>query len=75
MPPSREFSQPRDQTQISHIAADFLLSEPRGKPKNTGVGSLSLLQEIFLTQVSNQVSCFAGGFFTSWATKEVHTAY
>ena len=27
---------------------------PQGKPKNTGVGSLSLLQQIFLTQGSNQ---------------------
>ena len=33
----------------------FLLSEPPGKPKNTGVGSLSLLQRIFLTQELNQV--------------------
>ena len=27
---------------------------PPGKPKNTGVGSLSLLQQIFMTQESNQ---------------------
>ena len=33
--------------------------------KNTGVGSLSLLQGIFPTQKFNQVSCTAGGFFTS----------
>ena len=26
------------------LQADFLLTEPPGKPKNTGVGSLSLLQ-------------------------------
>ena len=31
-----------------------LLADPPGKPKNTGVGSLSLLQGIFLTQESNQ---------------------
>ena len=30
-----------------------LPSEPPGKPKNTGVGSLSLLQGIFPTQGSN----------------------
>ena len=35
------------------LQADSLLSEPLGKPKNTGVGSLSLLQMIFLTQESN----------------------
>ena len=34
--------------------AGSLPVEPKGKPKNTGVGSLSLLQRIFLTQESNQ---------------------
>ena len=33
---------------------DSLAAKPLGKPKNTGVGSLSLLQQIFLTQESNQ---------------------
>ena len=32
------------------LQADSLRAEPQGKPKNTGVGSLSLLQGIFLTQ-------------------------
>ena len=49
----------------SALQADCLLSEPPGKPKNTGVGSLSLLQEIFLTQESNRGSCVTGRFFTS----------
>ena len=35
------------------LQADSLLSEPQGKPKNTGVGSLSLLQWIFPTQESD----------------------
>ena len=34
---------------------------------NTRVGSLSLLQRIFLTQESN---CIAGGFFNNWAIRE-----
>ena len=38
--------------------------------KNTGVSCHFLLQEIFLTQGSNCVSCIAGGFFTHWATWE-----
>ena len=54
VPFSRGSSQPRDQTQVSHIAVRFLTSWPPRKPKNTGVGSLSLLQWIFLTQESNQ---------------------
>ena len=34
------------------LQADASPSEPQGKPKNTGVGRLSLLQWIFLTQES-----------------------
>ena len=34
--------------------ADSLPAEPSGKPKNSGVGSLSLFQGIFPTQESNQ---------------------
>ena len=36
------------------LQADSLPSQPSGKPQNTGVGSLSLLQESFLTQEWNQ---------------------
>ena len=36
------------------VQADSLPAEPQGKPKNTGVGSLSFLQQIFLTQELNQ---------------------
>ena len=35
------------------LQVDSLPAETPGKPKNTGVGSLSLLQRIFLTQESN----------------------
>ena len=50
---SRGSSQPRDQIQVSHIEVDFLTAEPQGKSKNTGMGSLSLLQKIFLAQELN----------------------
>ena len=46
---SRGSSQPRAQTQVSHIAYRFLPAEPPGKSKNTAVSSLSLLQWILLT--------------------------
>ena len=36
------------------LQADSLPAETQGKPKNTGVGNLSLLQRIFLTQELNQ---------------------
>ena len=35
------------------LQVDSLPAEPPGKPKNTGVGILSLLQGIFLTQELN----------------------
>ena len=50
MPSSRGSSQPR----FPELQADSLPAEPYGKPKNTGVGSLSLLQGIFPTQESNR---------------------
>ena len=36
------------------LQADSFPAEPQGKSKNTGVGTLSLLQGIFLTQDSNR---------------------
>ena len=53
-PFSRGSSQPKYRTQVSHIAGGSLPAEAQGKPKNTGVGSLSLLQRIFLTQELNR---------------------
>ena len=53
MPSSGGSSQPRDWTQVSPLQADSLPYEPPGKPKNTGVGSLSVLQGNFLNQESN----------------------
>ena len=47
---SRGSPQARDQTQVSILQADSLPAEREVKPKNVGVGSLSLLQRIFLTQ-------------------------
>ena len=38
--------------------------------KTTGVGCHALLQGIFPTRNQTQVSHFAGGFFTVWATRE-----
>ena len=54
MPSSRGSSQPRVKPKSPSLQANSLLSETPGKPKNTGLGSLSLLQGIFLTKESNQ---------------------
>ena len=46
------------------------LYSPWNSPgQTTGVGSLSLLP-IFPTRDRTQDACIAGGFFTSWATRE-----
>ena len=45
---------PRIEPRSLALQVDSLPAEPPGKPKNTGVGSLSLLQGIFPTQESNQ---------------------
>ena len=53
-PFSRGCSQPKDQTQVLSIADWFFTSwATREDQENTGVGSLSLLQQIFLTQELN----------------------
>ena len=55
MPPSwGDLPNPGIEPRSSTLQADSLPSEPPGKPKNTGVGSLSLIQENFPTQESNR---------------------
>ena len=54
MPSSRGTSPTQGSNPVSCLQADSLPSELPGKPKNTGEGSLSLLQGIFLTQELNQ---------------------
>ena len=45
---------PGTESRSPAMQVDSLLSEPPRKPKNTGMGSLSLLQRIFPTQELNQ---------------------
>ena len=52
-PPPGDLSNPGIKPRSPTLPADSLPAEPPGKPKNTGVGSLSLLQWIFPTQESN----------------------
>ena len=49
---SSGFFQPRNRARVSCIAGRFFTT--RESPRNTGEGSLCLLQGIFLTQESNQ---------------------
>ena len=51
----RKAKEPEIKPRSPALQADTSPAEPQGKPNNTGVGSLSLLQRIFPTQESNQV--------------------
>ena len=71
---------PKEQASFNFMAAVTVCSnfaticdpmDPRNSlSQNTVVGNPSLLQGIFPTQRSNQVSHIAGRLFTSWATRE-----
>ena len=52
-PPPGDLPNPGIESRSPALQVDSLLSEPPGKPKDTAVGSLSLLQGIFLTQELN----------------------
>ena len=54
IPSPRDLPNPRIEPRSPTLEADSLPSEPPEKPKNSGVGSLSLLQGIFLSQELNQ---------------------
>ena len=77
-PPPRDLPNPGVKPRSPTLQVDSLPAEPQGKPKNTGVGSLFLLQWIaysFSTGSScprnwTRVSWIAGGFFTNWASRE-----
>ena len=48
-PFSRDLPNPGIEARSPTLQVDSLPAELQGKPENTGVGSLSLLQQIFLT--------------------------
>jgi len=52
-PSPEDLPNPGIESRSPALQADSLPAEPPGKPKNTGVGSLSLLQGNFPTQESN----------------------
>ena len=53
MPSLGDLPNPGVKPKSPTLQVHSLPAEPQGKPKNTGVGSLSFLQGIFLTQESN----------------------
>ena len=71
-PSSGDHPNPGIESRSPPLQVDSLPAEPQGKPNNTEVGSLSLLQWIFWPRNRTKVSCIAGGFFTNWAIREVY---
>ena len=69
-PPPGNLPNPGIKPRSPTLQVDSLLSEPPGRSKNTGVGSLSLLQGSCWPRTRTGVSCIAGRFFTSSATRE-----
>ena len=53
IPPPGDLPNPGIEPRSPALQVDSLPAEPQEKPKNTGLGSLSLLQWIFQTQESN----------------------
>ena len=53
-PFSRDLPNPGIKPRSLALQVDSLPAEPQGKSKNSGVGSLAFLQQIFPTQESNQ---------------------
>ena len=51
---ARDLPNPGIKPRSPTLWVDSLPAEPQRKPKNTGVGGLSLFQQIFLTQESNR---------------------
>ena len=60
-PSPEDFLNPGTEPRSPALQVDSLPAEPQGKPKNTGVGSLSLLRGN-LPEPRSQVSHIAGGF-------------
>ena len=56
-PSPGDFPNPGIEPRSPALQVDSLPAEPQGKPKNPGVGSLCLLQRIFLIQESGQGQC------------------
>ena len=70
MPSFRDLPNPGIKPKSPTLQMDSLLSEPPGKPKNAGEGSLSLLQRIFSTQEWNWGLLHCRQILTSWAIRE-----
>ena len=68
-PFSRDLPNPGIKPRSPTLQEDSLPAE-QGKPKNTGVGSLSLFRRSSRPRNRTRISCIAGGFFNNWAFRK-----
>ena len=73
-PPLGDLPNPGIKLKSPALQVDSLPSEPPRKPKNTGVDTYFLSRGSSWPRNWTGVSCIAGGFFTSWATREAWLA-
>ena len=74
MPSSRGSSQPRDRTQVSHLAGRFFTHwANQGGSRIPEWVSYPFSRGSSRPRNQTGVFCTAGGFFTSWATRETLT--
>ena len=70
-PFSRGSSQPRDRTQVSHIARRILYQlSHQGSPRILEWVAYPFSNRSSWPRNQTRVSCIAWGFFTNWATRE-----
>ena len=73
LPFSRGSSQPRDQTQVSHIVGGFFYQlSHKGSPKTQEWVAYSFSSGSSLPRNQIWVSYIAGAFFTNWAIKKAN---
>ena len=71
-PPPGDLPNPGIKPRSPTLPVDSLPAKPQGKPKNTGVVAYPLSRGSSQPRNGTEVTCIAGRFFTSWATREVH---
>ena len=65
MPSSRESSQPRDRTQVSHITGSFYRLSHQGSPRILEWVAYPFSKGTSRVRNRTGVSCIAGGFFSA----------
>ena len=69
IPSSRDLPNPGIEPRSPALQVDSLVTEPSGKPKNMEWVACPISRGSSWPRNQTGISCIAGGFFTSWATR------